>query len=126
MGSKKRHVSFCVHGSCHSQAALQGMCRRHHAELTPGRRPPTREPWLELIAAIIADTPKLDGPCKTMAPRIFEGRTEADIDAALAACNSCGVRRQCAAWAMSETSGVTTGVVGGLVLDVPARQEAAS
>jgi hypothetical protein len=78
---------------------------------------------IPLLAAILRGLPKLDGACKAVDPRVMDGATHETRDAALELCSRCPCLDACRAWALSEASGIKTGVVGGLVLGkvLPAR-----
>jgi WhiB family redox-sensing transcriptional regulator len=39
-----------------------------------------------------------DAACVGMPPEVFDGKTPEDVEAALAACNGCRVRRACHQW----------------------------
>lgn len=82
-------------------------------------------PELDLIAAILRGLPKLGGACKDLPAHIFDGDSEADVAPALDICDACPVRATCREWVESAGSGITTGIAGGLVLDVPARKATA-
>lgn len=137
----------CSEADCVGTIVIRGLCRRHYdrqrgagtngnryvtrtqAERQAVKRGGVETPCIDLIAAIIRcaegpnePVPTLDGACKSLPPRLFDGATEEDIAVATAACESCPVLSACRAWVLSDESGITTGVVGGLVLDVPARQ----
>jgi len=124
---------------CGSAIHAKTLCRKHYDEargdVTNGLRHarrrhkrtddkrPTRsaEAWVDLIAAIPRETTKLNGACKSLLPSVFDGKTAADVAEALDACARCPVLDACRARALTKASGVTRGVVGGLVLDAPAR-----
>jgi hypothetical protein len=132
---KPTHCATCGVGGTFAH----GLCRKHYDAQRKKSKPKpkpkryalahagTGEGTLAALAAILRDTPKLDGLCKAHPDaNVFDGETEADVAEALVTCARCPFRRQCADWAMSDESGISTGIVGGLVLDVPARREASA
>ncbi len=99
---------------------------RAQVERQAAQRGGVATPWVDLIAAVIRETPKLDGgACKSLPPQLFDGDTEDDIVAATAACRACPVLDACRTWALDDDSGITTGIVGALVLDVPHERKSA-
>lgn len=78
---------------------------------------------IPLLAKILRELPKLDGDCKSVDPRVMDGGTHEARDAALALCSRCPCLDACRAWALSDESGIETGIVGGVVFGkaLPAR-----
>jgi hypothetical protein len=100
-----------VDGGCSVKVFARGLCRKHYDAARKDKRhqaaadkraqaarlAPRELPWLDLLLKVLADTPKLDGDCKDMDARMFDGETESDTRQALAVCEACPVRQSCAA-----------------------------
>lgn len=78
---------------------------------------------ISILAEILRELPKLDGDCKGVDPRVMDGGTHETRAAALELWSGCACLDACRAWALSEASGIESGIVGGIVFGkaLPAR-----
>jgi hypothetical protein len=77
----------------------------------PGRIRVRTTPEIELLARILAGTPKLDGALCRDRPALFDGQSTEDINSAIELCRSaCPCLQTCAAWA--NTTPHLHGVIG--------------
>ena len=78
--------------------------------------PPPRN-WIDLIAALLRDTPRLgsDAACMRSDPAIFDSTSRRDVETAAEICEDCPVIELCASWARRNAEDLR-GVCGGLVM----------
>ena len=70
-------------------------------------------PWVELLAAVLRDTPRLPGALCRQRTELFDGDDAEDAHEAAELCGHCPAREPCAAWAHTLAHNEAHGVLAG-------------
>jgi WhiB family transcriptional regulator, redox-sensing transcriptional regulator len=70
-------------------------------------------PWIELTAAILRGTPRLEGALCRRRPELFDAEDDEAASRAAAICSQCPERKPCGAWADTLRHNQVNGVLAG-------------
>ena len=72
-----------------------------------------KEPWAELVAAIVRGTPRLPGALCRHQPDLFDGDDDQDARQAAEFCGRCPASEPCRAWSESLAHNEAHGILAG-------------
>lgn len=70
-------------------------------------------PWIDLLAVVLADTPRLPGALCRERPGLFDGDDDESAAVAADLCGRCPAREPCADWAATLRYDKIDGVIAG-------------